>query len=103
MDLDLGRPALARDLLENSLERVLRSGESQTIVPHLAQLLRACAALDDAPAAQETARRLIEHMVSATFFDWTGAVPTLLAARWLLTHPQQSPPEVVQVPTTFEL
>ena len=90
---DLGQPELARQELESMLSKARGADESQTTLPHLAQLVRAYAALGMTGEAEEIGREFLDWFqrdVVGSVSNVEGALSLLAICQWLSAHPNQA-------------
>jgi class 3 adenylate cyclase/tetratricopeptide (TPR) repeat protein len=83
---DLGRPENAYGLLKAMFNKVMDTGEIQTIVPYLEQLARAYDALDEVKETNDTLHLLLERIDQAKNFDFCMTMPLLFACQWFASR-----------------
>jgi tetratricopeptide (TPR) repeat protein/predicted Ser/Thr protein kinase len=84
MEYDLGRPGEMLEELEESLDIALQSGEIQTSVPYLGQLLRAYVALGNQAKASSSVEKILELIDQAPYFESNCVMTLFYVSQWFL-------------------
>jgi tetratricopeptide (TPR) repeat protein len=80
---DLGQPARSLALLQEAYEAAMRNEELQTLIPFLAQVVRAHTCLGDPEAARPAAESILQHMDAVSYFDGSCGPALLELLSWL--------------------
>jgi tetratricopeptide (TPR) repeat protein len=86
IDNELGRIDEARDRLDRTVEAAIKTGEIQTVAPHLGELIRTYAALGLESRTDEFIEMLIHYIDSTPFYHTDSVMPLLYACYWTLMH-----------------